>query len=145
MTGWPVRSLCQIAAVRARRRCRILVMTPSGVAAVAFEAGLAFEGVVDGFDDLAQRLEEAGACPLRLALAGRAQPADAVLGQGGLEVVPVVVLVRDDDLAVPAGGQGRAGPDAQEHLPLVCLGAGQAKPAGSPCRVHSRCRRNPQK
>jgi hypothetical protein len=29
----------------------------------------AFEGVVHGFDDLAQRLEEPGARPLRLALA----------------------------------------------------------------------------
>jgi len=58
MTGWPVWSLCQIAAVRrgcaagrgqGRRR---------GVAAVSFEVELAFEGVVNRFDDLAQRPEE---------------------------------------------------------------------------------------
>jgi hypothetical protein len=40
-----------------------------GVAAVLFQVKLAFEGVVHGFDDLAQRLEEPGARPLRLALA----------------------------------------------------------------------------
>jgi hypothetical protein len=64
-----------------------------GVAAVAFEVELAFEGVVDGLDDLAQRLEEPGTGPFRLARAGRAEQADAASGQGGLEVVPVVVLM----------------------------------------------------
>jgi hypothetical protein len=43
------------------------------VAAVAFQVELAFEGVVDRFDDLAQRLEEPGAGPFGLAVAGRAQ------------------------------------------------------------------------
>jgi hypothetical protein len=64
-----------------------------GVPAVLFEVKLAFEGVVDRFDDLAQRFEELGARPFRLALAGRAQQADPAIGQGGLEVVPVVVLM----------------------------------------------------
>ena len=44
-----------------------------GVAAVAFEVELAFEGLVDRFDDLAQRLEQVRAGPFGLALAGRAQ------------------------------------------------------------------------
>jgi hypothetical protein len=43
------------------------------VAAVALEVELAFEGVVDRFDDLAQRLEEPGAGPFGFAVAGRAQ------------------------------------------------------------------------
>ena len=44
-----------------------------GVAAVTFEMELAFEGVVDGLDDLAQRLGEL--CPGfgGLSLAGRAR------------------------------------------------------------------------
>jgi hypothetical protein len=46
-----------------------------GVPAVALEVELAFEGVVDRFDDLAQRLEEPGSGPAGLALAGRAQQA----------------------------------------------------------------------
>ena len=29
--GWPVWSLCQIAVVRARMRCRTLTITPAGV------------------------------------------------------------------------------------------------------------------
>src|ERR1700756_4124579 len=44
---------------------------PVGAAAVSFEVKLAFEGLVDGFDDLPQRLEELTAGPFRLALAGR--------------------------------------------------------------------------
>src|ERR1035438_3157151 len=30
-TGWPARSLCQMAAVRARMRCRTRITTPAGV------------------------------------------------------------------------------------------------------------------
>ncbi len=44
-----------------------------GVAAVLFQVELAFEGVVDRFDDLAQRFEELRAGPSRFAVAGRAQ------------------------------------------------------------------------
>jgi hypothetical protein len=58
------------------------------VAAVALEVELTFDRVVDGSGDLVQRLEELGAGPLRLALAGRAEQADTAIGQGGLEVVP---------------------------------------------------------
>ena len=76
-----------------------------GVAAVAFEVELAFEGVVDRFDDLAQRLEELSAAPLGLALAGGAEQDEPGCGEGGFEVVPVVVLVGDDDLPGPRGGQ----------------------------------------
>ena len=46
-----------------------------GVAAVLFQVELAFEGVIDRLDDLAQGLEELGACPLGLALAGGPQAA----------------------------------------------------------------------
>lgn len=48
MTGWPVASFCEMAAVRARMRCRTRAVTPSMVRpAVALESELSFEGVVD--------------------------------------------------------------------------------------------------
>ena len=54
MTGCPMRSLCQMAAVRARMRCRDAGEYPGrGVSAVAFEVELAFEG--DLLDDLVQQ------------------------------------------------------------------------------------------
>jgi hypothetical protein len=52
------------------------------MAAVTLEVELALERIVDGFDDLAQRLEELGAGPLRLAFAGRAEQADAGTATG---------------------------------------------------------------
>jgi hypothetical protein len=70
-----------------------------GVPAVTFQVKLAFERVVDRFDDLAQRPEEPGAWPLIFAFAGRPEQDGPCPGQGGLEVVPVVVLVADDDAA----------------------------------------------
>jgi hypothetical protein len=45
------------------------------VAAVGFEVELAFEGVVDRFDGLAQWFEEPGAGAFGFALAGRAEQA----------------------------------------------------------------------
>jgi hypothetical protein len=44
-----------------------------GPAAVAFEVELAFEGIVDGLDDLPQRLEVPASGGLGLALTGRAE------------------------------------------------------------------------
>jgi hypothetical protein len=45
--------------------------------------------------------------------------------------VPVVVLVRDDDLPVPAGHQaGRAGQDVHEYLLFVGFGAGEVESEG---------------
>jgi hypothetical protein len=74
------------------------------VTAVSFQVKLSFEGVVDRFDDLAQRLEVLSAGPRGLALSGRAQQPDPFFGDGGLEVEAVVVRVADEDLA-GAGGQ----------------------------------------
>jgi hypothetical protein len=53
---------------------------------VAFEVELALEGVVDRFDDLAQWLEELGACAFGLAFAGRAEQAEAIAGLLGFEL-----------------------------------------------------------
>jgi hypothetical protein len=44
-----------------------------GASAVAFEVELAFEGLVDRFDGLAQRLEQVRAGAFPFVLAGRAQ------------------------------------------------------------------------
>src|SRR5215471_17763789 len=66
------------------------------VPAVAFEVELAFEGGVDRFDDLPQRLEEPGAGRAGFAFAGGAEQPGAAVGQGVLKVGAVVVLVADD-------------------------------------------------
>jgi hypothetical protein len=60
---------------------------------VPLEVELALECLVDRFDDLAQRLEQAGAGAFGLAVTGGAQQMRAGAGEGGLEVAAVVVLV----------------------------------------------------
>src|SRR6266545_3235131 len=99
-----------------------------GVAAVGFEVELAFEGVVDRLDDLAQGFEEAGAGTFGLALAGRAQQVQPGRGEGGFEVAAVVVLVRDQDLSWSVPGQGGVGEDVQQYQAFVGFGAGQRGP-----------------
>lgn len=56
-----------------------------GVSAVSFQVEVAFEGLVDRFDGLAQRFEQACAGPFGLALTGRAQQVDTGGGQVLLE------------------------------------------------------------
>src|SRR5437763_251531 len=77
----------------------------AGAPAVAFQVKLAFEGVVDRLDDLAQRPEEPGAGPFGLTLASRAEQDDPGFGQGGFEVPAGVALVANDDLPGPPGRQ----------------------------------------
>ena len=84
----------------------------NGAAAVLLQVELALEGVVDGLDDLPQRLEVLPSGGLGLALAGRAQQAEPGLGEDGLEVAAVVALVADDGLPGPAG-QFPVGEDVQ--------------------------------
>src|SRR6266704_820990 len=102
-----------------------------GVPAVGFEVKLTFECVVDGLDDLAQWLEEAGACSLRLAFAGGPQERDARGGDGRLEGGAEVVLVADQGLAGPGRDQVRAGGEqAGQDLALVGFRAGQREGDG---------------
>ena len=75
------------------------------MAAVVFEAELAFEGRVDRFDDLAERLEKSGSWSWFLVAARGTDEFDAVFGQSCLELGAGVALVRDDRLAVTAGEQ----------------------------------------
>src|SRR5216684_8741362 len=67
-----------------------------GAAAVLLEVELAFEGVVDGLDDLAERLEVLPAGGLGLALAGGPEQDHPGAGELVLEVAAVVALVADD-------------------------------------------------
>ena len=77
------------------------------VAAVLFQAELAFQGVVDRFDDLAQRAELAGAAAGSFVFAGRADQLDTVVGEEAFELGRDVALVGDECLAGAAGEQGR--------------------------------------
>ena len=56
-----------------------------GAALVVFEVELAFEGVIDRFDDLPEGFEESVTGGWCLALAGWSEQGDALVGQGGLE------------------------------------------------------------
>src|SRR3984957_9795749 len=120
MTGWPVASLCQMAAVRARMRCRIRTVTPSTVRPPC-RSRSSWPLRVSLTDSMACRnglryWRPAGSgSPLR---GGRGQ-GEAAGGEGGLEVVAVVVLVADDDLPGPAVEQGAVGEDGRQDLPLV--------------------------
>src|SRR3982751_6571542 len=97
-----------------------------GMPAVLFEVELALEGVINRLDHLPEGFEELRSRPVGLALAGRAQQSHPGVGQGRLELVAVVVLVRDHDLAAPLAGQCRVGvQDAEESLALVGFCPGQ--------------------
>src|SRR5262249_59840563 len=65
-----------------------------GVGAVAFQAELALEAVVDRFDPLAEPAEVA--VPVRLVAAGGAQPMHAQGGDLGLHLAPRQGPVRPD-------------------------------------------------
>ena len=87
--GWPVASLCQIAAVSARMRCMTRAMTPPGVR-------------------LSQRLEQGCARPLLFTFAGRAQQLDSTLGRLALETTAEVVLVADESLSGRSRGSSHS-------------------------------------
>ena len=103
----------------------------TGVSSVAFEVELAFERVEDRLHALAQRLEEPGAGSVRFSLAWAAQELDPGAGHGGLEVAAVVVLVGEQDLPGPGGGQGGLVSEQVEHdLAFVGFGAGDRERDG---------------
>jgi hypothetical protein len=77
-------------------------------------------------DDLPQWFEQVPAGPWPFPLASGAQQTHAQLGQVGLELATVVVLVGNEGLVVPADQQGRVGgQDAEEGFAFVGFGAGQ--------------------
>ena len=73
--------------------------------AVTFEAELGFEGLVDGFDDLAQRPQEPPAGPWGLCFCGAADEGDARVVELLLDAGAPVALVGDEGL-VPPGDVG---------------------------------------
>src|ERR687898_3114552 len=96
-----------------------------GAAAVAFEVELAFQGVVDRLDDLAQRLKQPLTRPPGFAGAGGSEQGDAGVGEFGLEQLAVVVLVPDHGLPGPSGQAGGVGEDVGQGVSLVGFGAGE--------------------
>src|ERR1017187_2435069 len=84
-----------------------------GAAAVGFEVELAFEGVVDRFDELADRLEQGFAVPRLFVFAGRAQQRDAAGGQVGLHLASGEALVGDEGQPGPA--EGKLGLDVEHR------------------------------
>jgi hypothetical protein len=121
MTGWPVWSLCQIAVVRARMRCRTRAATPAGVCPLCRpRSSWPLNGSLA--DSMTWRRGLKNRVPGRAGSPWRAaQQAEAVLGNCGLELVAVVGLVRDDDLPRPArrsrpGHRGRPGAPAAHQL-----------------------------
>jgi hypothetical protein len=85
--------------------CDADVDTLDGSAAVQFQIELAFEGVVDGFDELAHGLEEVVAwvgCGVAVV---RSQQPHAAVGEVAVQLGADVALVRDDEQCGPAGQQ----------------------------------------
>src|SRR6266542_2127524 len=102
-----------------------------GASAVSFEIELAFQGVVDGLDELAQRFEEPGAGPGFLAFAGGAQERGSLVNQERLEFGAGVTLVGQDDLTGARAEQGVV--DLEEvagDLTLVDLRVGEGERDG---------------
>ena len=107
----------------------------AGAAFVAFEAELAFEGLVDRFNDLAQGPQEPGAGPWGLGSCGGAQQGDADVAEVGFERFGAVAVVGDEGLAVPGdpGRAIRAGRSVPGD-PCRAIRAGRPRP-GDPCRA----------
>ena len=131
LTGWPVWSLYQMAVVRARMRCRTLTITPAGVWAPwrsrsSWPLKVSLMDSMTWRSGLKNRVPGRSGSPWRAGRSRQMRPSARTV----FEAVPVVVLVRDDDLAVPPGGQGGVGQDVLEHLAFVSLGAGQGEADG---------------
>ena len=97
-----------------------------GSSSVALEVELGFEGVVERFDDLPQRLEEALSGTGFFSPAGRAQQLDTGVGERGFELSAVVVLVGHQRLTGTRREQVGVGVEhAEQNFAFVGLGAGQ--------------------
>ena len=133
LTGAPILSLCQMAAVRARTRCQMRTMTPVGVCPLCCSRS-SCPLKVSLIDSMICRsgLKNWACRPFGFALAGRADQVDPGSGEGGFEVAAEVVLVRDQDLSGSVPGQGGVGENAQQHQPFIGLRPGQRRPDRQP-------------
>ena len=98
-----------------------------------FQVELAFQGVVDRFDELAQGLQEPCTRPWWLSGLGRPNQSCVVAGQERLELSRGVALVGQDHLP----GTDQPGLDLEEvprNLAFVHLGVGQSERDGKPSR-----------
>ena len=128
---WPMRSLCQMAAVRARMRCPMRVQTPAMVRPwwCSRSSWPLRVSLIDSMicrRGLKNRWPGCGV----LAFAGGSEQGDAVLGQGGFEGVAVVVFVADDRRRCPGvRHESRCGgEDLDQHVTFVGFGPGQRPP-----------------
>ena len=84
--------------------------------------------------------------PRRFTVAGWAQQFDPGVGERGLELAAVVVLVRDHDLVgAPAQQGGIGGQHGEQDLAFIGLRTGQREPDREPVQGRDQCRRSPQK
>ena len=126
-------SLCQIAAVRARMRCRTRTITPAGVCPPcrSRSSWLLKVWLIDSMvwrRGLNRFAPGRSRSPWR---AGRAQQCELLRGEGGFELRAVILAVGDEGLPRPGGGQGGVGgQDAEQGLAFVGFGAGQREPDG---------------
>jgi hypothetical protein len=80
-----------------------------------------------------------------LALAGGAEQGELSCGKGGFEVVPVVILVGDDDLPGPPGGQRGIVEDGQQSFTLADCGACERETDGQAVKRAQQVQPQPQK
>ena len=116
-----------------------------GAAAVGFQVELAFEGVIDRFDELADRFEQWLAVAGGLVLAGGPQQRDAAGGQVSLGLAAGEALVGDEDQAGRlAASWGSTSSMAASTSRSPILGSASAHKMGIPAGVQIRYSRNPQ-
>ena len=104
----------------------------AGARAVAFEPELGFEGLEDGFDDLAQRPQEPLPGSGGFGFGGGADEGDARVVELGFEGGAAVALVGDEGLAAP--GHVGVGDHVQADVAFVGFRAGESVGDGQPRR-----------
>ena len=117
-----------------------------GAAAVPFEVELAFEGVVDRLDQLADRSEQRLAVARDLVFAGRPQQDGPAGSQASFGDTAGEALVGDQDQAGPGGGQLGLSTSsmAASTSRSPVFGSARAHKIGIPAGVQTRYSRSPQ-
>ena len=104
--------------------------TGRGAPAVALEVKLALQGVVDRFDDLAERLEEPGAWPGSFTGHRWADERRVVVGEERLRLAAAIAVVGQDGLPAAVIEQGGLHLEqVAQYLAFVGLGVGEGNAA----------------